>query len=51
MNLPMKQKHTHGQREQTGCHMEGFGGRIEWEVWVTKCKLLHRMNKQQGPSI
>ena len=51
MNLSMKQKHTHRHRQQTGCQMEGSGGGIEWDVWVTKCKILHRMNKQRGPSI
>ena len=38
MNLSMKQKQDHGHREQTdGC----LGGATEWEVGVSRCKLLY----------
>ena len=42
MNLSMKHKKTHGHREQTcGCQGGGGGGGMEWEVGVSRCKLLH----------
>ena len=42
MNLPMKQKQTHRQREQTcGCQGEGVGGGMEWEFGVSGWKLLY----------
>ena len=38
MNLFMKQQQTHGHSEQTcGCQEGG----VEWEVGVSRCKLLH----------
>ena len=42
MNLSTKQKQTHRHREQTGdCQGgEGFRGGMEWEVGVSRCKLL-----------
>ena len=42
MNLSAKQKQTHRHREQTGgCQGgEGWGG-MEWEVEVSRCKLLY----------
>ena len=42
MNLSMKQKQSHGHREQTnGCQGgEGWGG-MEWEVGVSRGKLLY----------
>ena len=41
MNLPTKQKQTHRQREQTcGCQ-GGGGGEVNWEVGVSRCKLLY----------
>ena len=39
MNLSMKQKQTHGHREQT-CG-EGAGGGMEWEVGGSRCELLY----------
>ena len=40
MNLAMKQ--THGHREQTcGCQEGGAGEGMEWEVGVSRCKLLY----------
>ena len=40
MNISMKQ--THGHRKQTvGCQGEGVGGGMEWEVGVSRCKLLY----------
>ena len=42
MNLSMKQKETHGHREQTGgCQGGGVWGGMEWEVGVSRCKLLY----------
>ena len=43
MNLSTKQKQTHRHREQTGdCQGgEGFRGGMEWEVGVSRCKLLY----------
>ena len=42
MNLSMKQKQNHGHREQTGgCQGEDAGGRMEWEVGVSRCDLLY----------
>ena len=43
MNLSMKQKWTHGHREQTcGCQRGGGGGEgMEWEFGVSRCKLLY----------
>ena len=40
-NLSTKQKQTYGHREQTcGCQGEGVGAGMEWEVGVSRCKLL-----------
>ena len=42
MNLSVKQKQTHRHREQTGgCQGKGGGGGMEWEVGVSRCKLLY----------
>ena len=42
MNLSPKQKHTHRHREQTcGCQGAGGWGGMEWEVGVSRCKLLY----------
>ena len=42
MNLSMKQKQNHGHREQTGgCQGGGDLGGMEWEVGVSRCKLLY----------
>ena len=30
---------------------EGVGDGMEWEFGVSRCKLLYRMDKQQGPTI
>ena len=49
MNLSMKQKQTHEQREQTVAAMvDGVGGRIDWETGVSRFKLLYIewINKQ-----
>ena len=41
MNLSTKQKQNHGHRGQTGgCQGGGVGGGLEWEVGVSRCKLL-----------
>ena len=42
MNLSAKQKQTHRHREQTsGCQGVGAGGGgMDWEVGVSRCKLL-----------
>jgi len=42
MNLSTKQKQTHRHREQI-CGCQGGGGRsgIDWELGVSRCKLLH----------
>ena len=43
MNLSMKQKQSHGHKEQTSTCREGGGwGGVEWEVGVSRCKLLYR---------
>ena len=42
MNLSMKQKQNHGHREQTcGCQGGVWEGGMEWEVGVSRCKLLY----------
>ena len=41
MNLYMNQKQNHGHGELTGgCRGGGVQGGIQWEVGVSKCKLL-----------
>ena len=42
MNLSAEQNQTHGHRGQT-CGCQGGGGRSrrDWEVGVSRCKLLH----------
>ena len=44
MNLSTEKKQTHGHEEQT-CHCQeggdGGGGGRDWEVGVSRCKLLH----------
>ena len=41
MNLPMKQKQSHRNREETcACQGEGLGGEMEWKVGFNRCKLL-----------
>ena len=42
MNLSTEKKHTHGLGEQTcGCQ-EGWGGSgMDWELGLSRCKLLH----------
>ena len=42
MNLSTKQKQTHRHREQTyGCQGGRGGSGMDWEVGVSRCKLLH----------
>ena len=42
MNLSTEKKKTHGHGEQTcGCQGGGGGSEIDWEFWVSRCKLLH----------
>ena len=42
MNLPMKLKRNHRHKEQTnGCQGTGAGEGMEWEVGVSRCKLLY----------
>ena len=42
MNLSMKQKQDHRHREQTGGSQGGGSwGRMEWEVGISRCKLLN----------
>ena len=42
MNLSTKQKQTDRYREQTyGCQERGYGRRIDWEVGVSRCRLLY----------
>ena len=46
MNLSMKRKQTHRQKEQT-CDCHGGG-----EVEVSRCKhYIHGGDKQQGPTV
>ena len=40
MNLSTAKKQTHGHGEQT-CGCQGGGRRMDWEVGVNGCKLLH----------
>ena len=55
MNLPRKQKQTHGHKEQTcGCQ----GGHGVGEVWIgslgfadANYNITYKMDKQQGPII
>ena len=42
MNLSMKQKQTHRHREQTcGCQVGWGGGGMDWELGISRCKLLY----------
>ena len=40
---------TDSDREQT-CGCKGQGGK-DWEFRISRCKLIHRMDKQQGPTV
>ena len=41
MNLSTKQKQIYGPGEQTcHCQVGRARGGLEWEVWVSRCKLL-----------
>ena len=52
MNLSMKQKLTHRHREQTGgCQGGGDGRGLDWEFRNSRCNLVYRMDKQQGPTV
>ena len=52
MNLPTKEKQTHRHREPTcGCQGGGGGGGMDWEFGISRCKLIYRMDRQQGPTI
>ena len=43
LNLSMKHKQNQGHREQTvATNREGYGEGMEWEVEVSRCKLLYR---------
>ena len=45
-NLSVKQKQIHGHREHIyGCQGEEFEGVMKWEVEVSSCKLIYRMDK------
>ena len=55
INVSMKEKQTHRQREQTcGCQEGGREeGGTDWEFEVSRRPLLHliyRADKQQGPT-
>ena len=39
-NLSTKQKQTHSHGEET-CGCQGGGSGIDWELGVSRCKLLH----------
>ena len=42
MNLFSKQKQPHRHREQTsGCQWGKVGGVMDWEVRLSRCKVLH----------
>ena len=42
MNLFSKQKQTHRNREETdGCHWGVVGGVMDWEIGLSRCKILH----------
>ena len=42
MNLSTEKKQTHGLGEQTcGCQEGGGGSGMDWEIGVSRCKLLH----------
>ena len=42
MKLSTKQKQTHRHREETcGCQEGGWWTGMDWEVEVSRCKLLH----------
>ena len=41
MNLSVKQKQTHGQRELVVTKVERVVGGMEWEIGVSRCKLLY----------
>ena len=50
MNISTKQKQTH--REQAcGCQGEVGGEGLEWEFGISRCKLLHGMDKQQSLTV
>ena len=51
VNLSMNQKQTsQTQRTDLIAKREGVGGGMNWEVGVSRYKLLY-MNKQQGPRL
>ena len=42
INIPTEQKQTHRYREQTcGCQGGEGGGGKDWELGITRCKLLY----------
>ena len=42
MNLFSKQKQTHRHREETdGCQWGEVGGVMDWEIGLSRCKILH----------
>ena len=48
MNLSTKQKQIHRHREQTCiCQGEGDGGGMEWEVGISRRKLLHLLTNTE----
>ena len=52
MNLAIKQKQNHIHGEQAcGCQGEGGGEGLEWEFGISRCKLLHGMDKQQSLTV
>ena len=43
-------KQTHRHREQN-CGCQGGGGGMDWEVGISRCKLLIYRMDQQGPTV
>ena len=41
MNLPTKQKQTHGHNRLVVAKGEGVEGGVEWEFGISRCKLLY----------
>ena len=47
----LKLKTTYTKNRLVVAKEERVGGRTGWEVGVNRCKILHRMDKQQSPTV
>ena len=47
----LKLKITYTKNRLVVAKEERVGGRTGWEVGANRCKILHRMDKQQSPAV